>query len=196
MARVSTNLVVMPGSPSLVHELAPRDTVGARMVARLRSLIDASCAPIHLVSSRAARWETGVEGSFRAWGAPQVQVGTGRFLPELVQRYVLGEAALRVASVRGQLDEIEPAALTIVAVDGSAGLTERAPLALLPGAARADAWCRAMLAGQPPGELPAESGIIETQLWEELAALRPHNAELLEADSTHGVGRYVAAWQI
>ncbi|GAB3708351.1 hypothetical protein [Corynebacterium nasicanis] len=196
MCRVSPNLVVMPASPAMVAELAPRDVVGARTVSRLRSLIDASAAPIHLVSSRDPRWETGVEGSFRAWGAPDVTVGEGRFLPELVQRYVLGESAARVTEVRTQLGDINPEALTLVAVDGSAGLTERAPLALLPQAADADAWCRAVLAGEQAGELPADGGILEPGLWLELAARQPRRAELLLADTTHGVGRYVAAWQI
>ena len=41
MSRVSTNLVVMPAGPALVRELAPRDTAGQRMVAALRSLVDA-----------------------------------------------------------------------------------------------------------------------------------------------------------
>ncbi|MDO5511322.1 hypothetical protein [Corynebacterium sp.] len=193
---MSPNLVVMPASPALVAELAPRDAVGAQMVARLRSLIDATTAPIHLVSSRDPRWETGVEGSFRAWGAPQVTVGQGRFLPELVQRYVVAEAASRVVEVRGELGAIDPAALTLVAVDGSAGLTERAPLALLPQAPAADRWCRAVLAGEAAGEMPHEAGIVEPGLWVEIAALRPRHAELLEADTSHGVGRYVAAWQM
>lgn len=193
---MSTNLVVMPGSPSLVRELAPRDRVGVGMVARLRMLIDATSAPIHLVGSRDPRWETGVEGSFRAWGAPEVTVGEGCFLPELVQRYVLGEAASRVVSVRGEIGDVEPEALTVVAVDGSAGLTQRAPLALLPGAARADEWCRTILSGESAGDLPADSGILEPDLWHDLAALRPARAELLESDITHGVGRYVAAWRI
>ena len=143
MSRVSTNLVVMPAGPALVRELAPRDTAGQRMVAELRSLVDATGdRPVHLVGSRSPRWETGVEGSFRAWGAPQVQVGAGHHLPELVQRYMLGERATRVTEVRADLGQPDPEALTLVALDGSAGLTERAPLALLPQAAAADTWCR------------------------------------------------------
>jgi len=197
MTRVSTNLVVMPAGPALVRELAPRDTAGQRMVAAVRSLVDATGGrPVHLVGSRSPRWETGVEGSFRAWGAPQVQVGAGHHLPELVQRYVLGERASRVTDVRAELGEPDPGALTLVALDGSAGLTERAPLALLPQAAAADAWCRDLLAGREVGELPDGGGILEPELWRELAALRPRRAELVDADMEHGVGRYVAAWQI
>jgi len=197
MTRVSTNLVVMPAGPALVRELAPRDAAGQRMVAAVRSLVDSTGdRPVHLVGSRSPRWETGVEGSFRAWGAPQVQVGAGHHLPELVQRYVLGERASRVTDVRAELGEPDPDALTLVALDGSAGLTERAPLALLPQAAAADAWCRDLLAGREVGELPDGGGILEPELWRELAALRPRRAELVDADMEHGVGRYVAAWQI
>ncbi|HHU68180.1 hypothetical protein [Corynebacterium sp.] len=197
MSRVSTNLVVMPAGPALVRELAPRDTAGQRMVAELRSLVDATGdRPVHLVGSRSPRWETGVEGSFRAWGAPQVQVGAGHHLPELVQRYMLGERATRVTEVRADLGQPDPEALTLVALDGSAGLTERAPLALLPQAAAADTWCRDLLAGREVGELPPESGILEPELWLELAALAPRRAELVDSDIGHGVGRYVAAWQI
>ncbi|NLA56995.1 MAG: hypothetical protein GX859_12035 [Corynebacterium humireducens] len=197
MTRVSTNLVVMPAGPALVRELAPRDAAGQRMVAAVRSLVDSTGdRPVHLVGSRSPRWETGVEGSFRAWGAPQVQVGAGHHLPELVQRYVLGERASRVTDVRAELGEPDPGALTLVALDGSAGLTERAPLALLPQAAAADAWCRDLLAGREVGELPDGGGILEPELWRELAALRPRRAELVDADMEHGVGRYVAAWQI
>lgn len=195
MCRVTPNLIVMPASPALVAELAPRDVVGAQMVSLVRSLVEATSTPIHLVASRDPRWETGVEGSFRAWGAPEVTVGEGRFLPELVQRYVLREAASRVVSVRGELGRINSEALTLVAVDGSAGLTERAPLALLPQAAAADDWCRAVLTGQAAGELPVDGGVLEPGLWHELAAGEPQHAELLMADTTHGVGRYVAAWQ-
>ena len=197
MCRVSTRIVVMPAGPALVPELAPRDVVGQRMVATLRSLIDATPdLPIHLVGSRARRWETGIPGSFRAWGAPQVSVGEGRHLPELVQRYVLGERAARVSEVRAELGSPAPGVLTLLALDGSAGLTERAPLALLPGAAAADEWCRALLSGEEVGSLPAESGLLEPSLWLELARLRPTRAHLLAADSEHGVGRYVATWQI
>ena len=167
------------------------------MVERLRALIDATGhRPIHLVGSRSSRWETGVEGSFRAWGAPQVDVGAGYHLPELVQRYVLGERVSRVSEVRAELGVPDPQALTLVAVDGSAGLTERAPLALLPGAAATDDWCRGLLSGQQVGPPPADGGILEPELWLALAALRPTQAKLEMADTGHGVGRYVAAWQI
>lgn len=199
MTRVSPNLVVMPAGPALVQALAPADAAGRSLVAGIRSLVDAAgTLPIHLVGSRSPRWETGVPGSFRAWGAPQVDVGEGRFLPELVQRHVLGERAARVADVRGSLGVPDPAALTLVAVDGSAGLTPRAPLTLLDRAQEADRWCRSVLAGRPVedgGFLP-EGGVLEPELWFELAALTPLRAELVEADTSHGVGRYVAAWEI
>jgi hypothetical protein len=199
MSRVSTNLVVMPAGPALVPELAPADVVGQRIVAAVRSLVDAAGPrPIHLVGSRSPRWETAVEGSFRAWGAPQVEVGTGRFLPELVQRHVLAERTGRIGSVRGVLGVPDPSALTLVAVDGSAGLTPRAPLTLLERGPEADQWCRDLLAGRAvaDGTFLGEAGVLEPELWLELVALSPQRAELVAADTSHGVGRYVAAWQI
>ena len=92
----------------------------------------------------------------------------------------------------------DPAALTLVAVDGSAGLTPRAPLTLLDRAQEADRWCRSVLAGRPveDGGFLSEGGVLEPELWFELAALTPLRAELVEADTSHGVGRYVAAWEI
>lgn len=199
MFRVSTNLVVMPAGPALVRALAPADAVGRRIVASVLSLIDAAGPrPIHLVGSRSPRWETSVEGSFRAWGAPQVNVGEGRFLPELVQRHVLGERVHRVDSVRGSVGVPDPDALTLVAVDGSAGLTPRAPLTLLDRGPAADEWCRSVLSGGQPtdGAFLFDAGVLEPALWLELAALSPRRSELVEADISHGVGRYVAAWQI
>lgn len=199
MSRVSTNLVVMPAGPALVPALAPADTPGRRLVADVLSLVDAAGPrPIHLVGSRSPRWETGLEGSFRAWGAPQVTVGAGRFLPELVQRHVLGERATRIADVRGRLGVPDPAALTLVAVDGSAGLTPRAPLTLLERGPEADRWCRDLLSGGrvADGGFLREAGVLEPELWRELAGLAPRRAELVAADATHGVGRYVASWEI
>lgn len=199
MSRVSTNLIVMPAGPALVRALAPADAVGRRIVASVLSLVDAADPrPIHLVGSRSPRWQTALEGSFQAWGAPQVTVGAGHFLPELVQRHVLGERAHRVDSVRGSVGVPDPAALTLVAVDGSAGLTPRAPLTLLDRGPDADEWCRSVLSGgqAADGAFLPEAGVLEPDLWLELAALSPQRAELVEADISHGVGRYVAAWRI
>ncbi|QGU04825.1 hypothetical protein [Corynebacterium comes] len=199
MSRVSTNLVVMPAGPALVRALAPADAAGRRIATSILSLVDAAgTRPIHLVGSRSARWETDLEGSFGAWGAPQVTVGAGRFLPELVQRHVLGERSSRIEDVRGSLGVPDPSVLTLVALDGSAGLTARAPLTLLDRGAEADRWCRDMLSGgqvADPGFL-SEAGVLEPELWLQLAALTPRRAALVEADTSHGVGRYVAAWEI
>ncbi|WP_290216305.1 hypothetical protein [Corynebacterium atrinae] len=200
---MTPNLLVMPASPALVAELSPQDTIGAAALATLRELIDAlpDALPIELVGSRNPRWETACEGSFRAWGAPHVNVGAGRFLPELVQRYALAERASRVVSVRGTLGQPAEGVITIVAVDGSAGLTPRAPLALLEAAPRAHEWCRAVLGGEDvAGEMDAASlrtaGVIEPDLWMELAALAPREAQVHFADLSLGVGRFVAGWEL
>lgn len=154
---------------------------------------------MELVGSRDEHWRTEHTGSFAAWGAPQVEVGAGNYLPELVQRYALGpELAQRVTGVRAGLGEINPNALTLVAVDGSAGMTLRAPLALLDTAEQADRWCRAVLSGAPH-DMPTqanleESGVLEAGLWMELASVEKRDAALVEADTTLGVARYVAGW--
>jgi len=202
MSVMSANLIVMPAGPALVAELAPKDPAGDRLRRCLRALLDSRAAgEIHLVGSRDPRWETGVPGSFGAWGAPHVTVGAGRHLPELVQRYVLADHAARVTDTRERLGTPDREVLTLVAVDGSAGLTPRAPLALLDTAGHADRWCRTVLGGEEPAAgMDAASlrnaGVLEPDLWLELAALTPRQARLHDADTTHGVGRYVAGWEI
>lgn len=69
-------------------------------------------------------------------GCPQVNVGKGFYLPELIARYVAGpfiedNPTVDVSEIRPRLGKPRGGTLTIVVVDGSAGLTERAPLALL-----------------------------------------------------------------
>ena len=64
MCRVSPNLIVMPASPALTPSCA------ARWSAQMVSLVLSTLPPPPSTSSpRDPRWETGVEGSFRAWGA-------------------------------------------------------------------------------------------------------------------------------
>lgn len=199
------NLLVLPPSPALIPELAPADTAAARLrgvfsVALTDLTIDPD-RPIELVGSRSDRWHTGHVGSFAAWGAPQVRVGAGHHLPELVQRYLLGaELSGRVVDTRDTLGEINPQALTLVAVDGSAGMTPRAPLALIENSRAVDEWCRAVLSGHDTGDwTPAElagAGVVDADLWVELATVEKRCSELLAADTTTGVARYVAAWEI
>lgn len=202
-------MLVMPGSPALVAPLAPRDEAARRLCALARRTARKyEGLPVHLVGSRDPRWFTAHTGSFRAWGAPQVRVGGGNYLPELVMRYVLDAA--EVVEARDRLGHPREGVLTVVALDGSAGLTPRAPLSLLDGASWADQWCRDLLAGRHrPGERTGKemgeeadagrlraAGVIEPALWCELAALTPRHACLVDADATAGVGRYVAEWRL
>ena len=185
-------IVVMPGSPALVPELAPRDEPARRLVAGVRALVTAD-RPLDLVGSRDRRWYTARTGSLGAWGAPLVRRDVGNYLPELVQRSIVD---VPVRAVRGSLQRPDPEALTLLALDGSAGLTARAPLALLDGAAEADAWCRALLSGEAPEPWSSEdlraAGVLEPELWLELAGFPVVDAELLDVDTTTGVGRYLA----
>lgn len=194
----------MPASPALVEELAPADDAARRLRRALGAVLEESDGEdraIELVGSRDSRWRTELAGSFAAWGAPDVDVGAGHYLAELVQRYVLGsERRSHIGDVRDRLGEVNPEVLTVVAVDGSAGLTDRAPFALLDGAAEVDAYCRALLGGE---DTPAwneaqlaDAGVLDAALWSELAVVDKRSARLVDADATTGVGRYVAAWSV
>lgn len=203
---MKTTLIIMPGSPALIGGLAPADTAGAQLLCQVRALfseyLSGGETPVELVGSRADAWYTAHTGSLRAWGAPQVQVGGGNHLPELLQRYALGAFGHRVRAVGENLSSISPGVLTVVALDGSTGLTPRAPSSLLDGAAGVDQWCRALLSGSQPGTRAAgeliDAGVREPHLWLELLRLseRVRSAELVAADTSHGVGRYVAVWTI
>lgn len=198
---MAAHVLVMPGSPALVEELAPRDREAREIISLVRQATGGDDCPIELVGSRDPRWHTARTGSFAAWGAGGVDVGAGNYLPELIQRYALGPEARRVASCRDTLLPINPHALTVVAVDGSAGLHPRAPLTLLGRATWADEWCRAVLAGRASHDAGADAasaarlrqaGVIEPRLWLELAALTVRGAEVFHADAVGGVGRYLA----
>lgn len=203
---VKTKLIIMPGSPALVRGLSPTDIAGAHLLGQVETLfhehVGNTVAPVDLVGSRDDRWYTSHTGNFRAWGAPQVEVGGGNHLPELLQRYALGRHADRIRATSDRLTGPVPGAVTVVAVDGPTGLTPRAPSSLVDGADEVDKWCRMLLRGEQVA-IPSEQGLIhaslrEPLLWCDLAQLadRVDTAELLAADTSHGVGRYVAVWTL
>lgn len=191
------NVLIVPGSLALVRELAPRDDTARDFRATIGTLVAQDVRPIHIVGSQDQRWLTAHTGSFAAWGAPQVTVGGGNYAAELVARYCLGAAEARVTESRAHIAPFDPAVLTVVVLDGSAGLTQRAPLALIDGAQTAHQQMGDFLAGQAmlPEDLAA-AGVVEPVLWHELAALRPRHAHLIAADDTLGVGRFIATWQV
>ncbi|MCT1411018.1 hypothetical protein M3G47_04125 [Corynebacterium sanguinis] len=184
------NLLVIPGSPTLVRELAPAHEPSRALAGTIRGAVEQyPPRPIHIVGSRDTCWHTAHTGSLAAWGARQVALQGGNHLPELVARYVLGDP--EVTDSRERIRPLDPRALTVVVVDGPAGLTERAPLALIPGAREAHEALRDFLGGGGfPGAL---EGVVEKQLWLELAVLGGEK-ELLASDDSLGVGAYVAQW--
>ncbi|MDD7582308.1 hypothetical protein ACEE23_05930 [Corynebacterium sp. 32222D000AT] len=216
-----STLVIIPGSPALVRELAPSDAAGAQLLDHARTALWQAAVklrandgaehvrvPVDLVCSQAPRWRTEHAGSFAAWGAPHVRVSAGHYLAELVARYVTEPVdGVEVRAVREHLTAPDPQAITVVVVDGSAGLDARAPLAELPAAAAVHQWCCELLRGgvntYPPewdaGQL-SEAGIVEPEPWLELAEYASRRglraAELLAADDSLGVGRYVARWEV
>lgn len=194
------NIVFIPGSPALVEELAAADDASQQLLVASRGVIADALAekprPIHIVSSRDKRWYTAHEGSFKAWGAGHVNVGQGHYLPELIARYVIDGKA-EVTQCRDEIRNLDPEALTVVVLDGTAGLTARAPLALVDGATLAHQWCEQVLRGEE-GDMPllADAGVIEPDLWLQIAQLAPKRATLIASDSALGVGRYVATWEV
>ncbi|MBG6121784.1 hypothetical protein [Corynebacterium aquatimens] len=192
-------ILVVPGAPAMVEELAPRDRAAWRMretiAVFVRDLMT-QWSRIQIVGSHSARWRTEHTGSFAAWGAPQVTVGAGNYLPELVARYLLAPWAEKIAGSRAQIGTCAPDTLTVVVLDGPAGLTQRAPLALVEGATEAHEALTAFLKGQ--GQCPAvdklqRAGVIEPELWGELAGVAEGaHMQLIDSDATDGVGRYLA----
>ena len=96
--------------------------------------------------------------------------------------------------MRSRIDEPDPDAITVVVVDGPAGLTPRAPLALVPGALEThEAIVRWLDGGEA---VLVDTQVLEPELWRELAGLERKDARLIDADDTLGVGRYVAEWSV
>lgn len=191
--------LVIPSSPALVHELAPAHQPSHELITTIRRAVN-SIRPerIELVVHEDSRYRTEIDGSFAAWGAPHVTVSAGHQLGELVARYALGEHEHLITEVRQEVDTLAAGVLTVVVADGSAGLTDRAPLALVSGAIEADAWCRRLVAGDCDGSVDAawlsDRGVMDPVPWCQLAEIvgkRELQGDLLAHDTTLGVGRYV-----
>lgn len=197
------NLMVMPASPALAVELSANDAASRALLAAARTLaVEAAAAgltQVDIVGSQDKRWHSAHTGSLQAWGAA-TDLGGGNFLPEIMARYVLHSVPqLHVRSSREHIGQPDSGAFTVIVTDGSAGLTERAPLVLVPGAQEAHEWCEEVLMGASAsgaGGWLSQRGVEEPVLWEELAGLQPKKAQLLATDATLGVGRYVAGWEV
>lgn len=191
-------LLVMPGSPALVRELAPADEPSQRLLNSIRETAGKLTKTIDIVCSHDRRWTTHLAGSFAAWGAPHVEVRGGHVLGELVARYCLHGATVRES--REHLLPLDPSVLTVLVVDGPAGLTTRAPLALIPAAADTHDKLQALLSGKQSSLIREQemrdAGVLEPDIWLELQTLQPTNATLVDVDDTLGVGRYVAYWEV
>ena len=202
VGRVKARLLIIPGSPALVEPLAAADATSRRLAETVRSAAllrrRKPYATVDVVCSMNQSAYTAWTGSLRAWGAPQVTVGDGNYLGELVTRYLLGERNYRGA--RDHLTPLDPEALTGVVVDGPAGLTPRAPLAMIDTAPAMHEALRQLVAtGKSEGlthAALAQSGVCEPQRWLELSQLNVAHARLLDDDATLGVGRYVGEWEV
>lgn len=191
-----STIVLIPGSLTLVPELGAGDVAATQLREAIVDALPALGASTTVVGSQDARWYTGHAGGFRAWGT-DVQVSGGHYSAELVARYFLDRASIGVRASVDKLSAVFGESALVVA-DGSAGMTPRAPLGPVSGAAEADAALRALLnSGSAPesAEWLRNRGVIEPQLWMELAELPgAWERRLMCADHTAGVARYVSVW--
>lgn len=193
---MSATLLIVPGSPALVPALSPAHAPSTRIADAVRDAAaapDIAEKPVDIVCPLDEDEYTARTGSFAAWGAPQVTAGGGNHLGELIVRHLLGARDYR-RPARAEIGQLDPDALTVVVADGPAGLTPRAPLALLDDAPATHEGLQAFVAGS--GELPGlHGGVVKPALWHELARLAPRERVLLDADDSLGVGRYVGVWR-
>ncbi|AKN77242.1 hypothetical protein HO100_06095 [Corynebacterium ulcerans] len=206
-------VLIIPSSPALVSELSPDAASSALRECARYMIEDLSPTSIDIVGTCDTNFRTNIEGSFKAWGAPQVNVGKGFYLPELIARYVAGpfiedNPTVDVSEIRPRLGKPRGGTLTIVVVDGSAGLTERAPLALLDAGEETHQLMEKLLAGGPHALhdgaekekfnallTPENGGVVHPDLWHEVSELEVEEAFLALSDSSLGVGRFVAVWK-
>ncbi|QYH19611.1 hypothetical protein JKI95_11515 [Corynebacterium aquatimens] len=202
MEETRAPVLLIPGSPALVAELSPAHAPSRRIAEAVRHAAELArnmygASPVDIVCPCGERDYASRTGTFAAWGAPQVDVGGGNYLGELLTRYLLGERTYRPA--RETLAPLDPGALTVVVVDGPAGLTPRAPLAFIESAPGIhEALKHFIETGRdlPGAAALAQAGVDKHEPWEALAALNPVRAELVDADDTLGVGRYVGLWEV
>lgn len=221
----TARILVLPGSPALFSPLSGEAAAdNAQMLAAIDELLRAHLtaltkpkageptADVHIVSSQGSRWYTAHRGSLRAWGvtahvaADALPAGQGHHLGEIIARLLLERAGVepsRITEVRGDIGQPSPDVVTVVVLDGSAGLDARAPLSLLPTGPAVHDWCRRVLQGAQPETLADASwltagGIVEPALWLELAALSGAGVQgqIGCEQIVGGVARFAAALEI
>ncbi|WP_448850938.1 hypothetical protein [Corynebacterium sp. 335C] len=217
-------LVIMPGAPLLVPELAGGDEAAARLrgavTGVLRGVLERAGAagagrPL-IVRRPDERFATGRTASLAAWGA-DVRVGAGNHLPELLARWALRAAGAAERDYAGAEavavapDPWEHDGPLVVVADGPAALTARAPLTLIDGASDVDGACADIAAGRvTPGDDPLAAfgpaaldrvGLGCAGVWQDLARFAGEIAgesgtafEVVHRDASHGVGYHVARW--
>lgn len=218
----TARILVLPGSPALFSPLSGESAAdNAQMLAAIDELLRAHltrpgagepAAEVHIVASLDPRWYTAHQGSLRAWGlnahvtADAFPAGQGHHLGEIIARLLLERAGVepsRITEVRSDIGQPSPHAVTVVVLDGSAGLDARAPLSLLPTSMEVHEWCGTVLRGGQSETLADDSwlsagGIVEPSPWQELAALRRTGVQgqIGCEQIVNGVGRFAAALEI
>ncbi|MDU0477888.1 hypothetical protein QVA66_01390 [Staphylococcus chromogenes] len=195
-------VLIVPSSPALVSELAPADQSSRQLkqaaVAQLRTLGDYPHLRLAVLGQRTDHTRTQRTGSFAAWGAPSISGLQGEYLCDLLASYLLRCAGINLSCAPvNSMDH--NADVLIVVVDGPAGLSDRAPLALIPSAGERMQWCRSVLLGQtsvPASEAELQAdGLIQPEIWQQLHGVTPNRPRILTESMEHGVGRIVARWE-
>ncbi|WP_018023850.1 hypothetical protein [Corynebacterium ulceribovis] len=206
---MDAKLLIVPGAPLLVRDLAGDDPAAASLHADVVAAVREFAAgePVDVVIADDERWHTEHEGSFKAWGA-DLTVGYGKTLPELVARYLAREAGTTVGLVlTGLPDMAEYPNKVLVVAEGTAALTERAPMAFQQRAVDIESYLEAIAGGdvstshRGAADLASVGqdnwepvGLFTGPLWMDLAAQRPADKQLLVHNTEFGVGYFVARW--
>ncbi len=184
--------------------MAIRETVSDLLSSLASTRSRGSERSVRILCSHDSDYQTNITGSFAAWGAPDVTVSGGNYLPELIARFFLESAGFTVPETAASDTAALSPGLIVAVVDGSAGLTARAPLSLLDHAPEIHQWCEQFLGnpkkycGQYDRARMVQAGVLDPRIWSELTRLVPHvtKAELVASDFSLGVGRYVARWEL
>ncbi|MBV7301651.1 hypothetical protein [Corynebacterium sp. TAE3-ERU2] len=201
------HIVVIPSSPALIEGVSPHDEGSARLRQAARSILDTRAAAVDsiaVVRSAAAECRTELTGSLSAW-APGVELPRaqgGHLLGEIIARLLLGEQEQKITACAEEIEALVDAELVIVLADGPVTLTERAPGGFHPEAEDAQSYVRELLRGDAPEQWHysalSEAGVLDPRPWRQLWTLREQATvqQLLAEDTTGGVGRFVAQWEM
>ncbi|MCS4489163.1 hypothetical protein N7326_01320 [Corynebacterium sp. ES2794-CONJ1] len=199
---MASDLILIPPSPAIIPGIGRGDEQGAllyqRARAKLTELVTGKAASTRIVYRKCRRDFTRHTGSLQAWAPTSYRVSSGHYLPEIIARHLLPYEEASITHTSESIGPLCDGEVIILMLDGSAGMTERAPLSLLPQSSASDRWCLDLLQGRNFRRISynflLEAGVENPDLWLELANYRQEflKSELIHVDSSLGVARYVA----